>query len=90
MWARGLPECILGVRRPAGLRGWLGRGGQVLCALPAVLRPSLLPLTPGPCECQQPWSRGLPRHAALVQLQEGASCPQGGTLTAPFPTAVLV
>lgn len=74
MWAGGLPECIPGVRRPAGLRRRLGRGGKLLCALPAVLHSSLLPLAPGPCECQQPLSRGLPCHAAPVQLQEGASC----------------
>lgn len=73
MWAGVLPECISGVRQPAGLCGRLGRGGELLCALPAVLH-SLLPVAPGPCECWQPWSRGLPCHAALVQLQERASC----------------
>lgn len=90
LWAGVLPECIPGVQRPAGLRGWLRRGGELLCALPAVLHSSLLPLAPGPCECQQPWGRGLPCHDALVRLQKGALYPQGGQLMVPFPTAVLV
>lgn len=68
--AGGLPQCLPGVQRAAGLRERLRRGGELLPALPATLLTALPPFTPGPCECQQPSPRGSHCSAALSRLRE--------------------
>lgn len=84
MWAGDLPECIPGVQRPAGLRGRLGRGGELLCALPAVLRSSLLPLAPGPRECQQSCS-AYPATLPWSSCRTEPHVSPGGDPDDPFP-----